>query len=300
MAVGSNLTGSCAGDYSAPSASVYLIAAPEASAWSVDRVVPPTPPACTISAIYDQSPRGNHLSVGPAGGNGARDRPVDASRLRLRAGGFTVFGAYFEGGQGYRRDNTSGVATGNDPETIYMVTSGTHFNCGCCFDYGNAERDNNDDGAGTMESLYVGCWNAEHDGGWCGGAGDNGTAQAGPWVMADLENGLWACGTPDSVNPAVLPMRSAFVTAMVKGGTDGFALKNADATQGPLVKTYEGPRPPGYQPMRKQGALILGIGGDNSNSAQGSFFEGAVTAGYSSDMADDALQRNIVAAGYGT
>lgn len=32
-----------------------------------------------------------------------------------------------------------------------MVTSGTHYNGGCCFDYGNAETDNHDDGAGTME-----------------------------------------------------------------------------------------------------------------------------------------------------
>ena len=106
-----------------------------------------------------------------------------------------------------------------------------------------------------MEAVYFGCWNAEHDGGWCGGAGDNGTAQAGPWAMSDLENGLWACGTPNSVNPAVFPVKFEFAVAMVKGGTNGFALKASDATRGPLIKTYEGPRPPGYQPMKKQGAV---------------------------------------------
>ena len=37
------------------------------------------------------------------------------------------------------------------------------------------------------KAVYFGSWNAEHDGGWCGGAGDNGTAQAGPWGLADLE-----------------------------------------------------------------------------------------------------------------
>lgn len=64
-----------------------------------------------------------------------------------------------------------------------------------------------------------------------------------------MENGLWACGTPDSVNPAVPAMRGVpFVTAMVKGGSNGFALKSGDATRGPLLKTYEGARPPGYQP----------------------------------------------------
>jgi hypothetical protein len=51
--------------------------------------------------------------------------------------------------------------------------------------------------------------------------------------------------------------------------------------------------------MKKQGAIILGIGGDNSNSAVGSFFEGCVTAGYPPDATDDAIQANIVAAGYG-
>ena len=29
-----------------------------------------------------------------------------------------------------------------------------------------------------------------------------------------------------------------------------------------------------YQPMRKQGAIILATGGDNSNSAMGKFYEG--------------------------
>ena len=41
--------------------------------------------------------------------------------------------AVFEGGMGYRLDNTSGVAKGDQPETIYMVVSGTHYNDRCCF-----------------------------------------------------------------------------------------------------------------------------------------------------------------------
>ena len=36
---------------------------------------------------------------------------------------------------GYRHDNTSGIATGDAPETIAMVTSGAHFNAQCCFDF---------------------------------------------------------------------------------------------------------------------------------------------------------------------
>ena len=51
--------------------------------------------------------------------------------------------------------------------------------------------------------------------------------------------------------------------------------------------------------MRKQGAIILGIGGDNSCHAVGTFYEGVMTASYTSDATDAAIQANIVAAGYG-
>ena len=67
---------------------------------------------------------------------------------------------------GYRRDNTSGVATGDEPESLYMVTSGTRFNDACCFDYGNAETHIGDDGAGTMEAISWtnGTWGMSHHG----------------------------------------------------------------------------------------------------------------------------------------
>jgi len=246
---------------------------------------------CVIQRIYDQSSYGNHLDIAPAGGYVHQaDMAVNASRMPLTInGGSAVYAAYFEGGMGYRIDTTKGVARDNDPETIYMVTSGTHFNGGCCFDYGNAESDNNDDGKSTMEALYFG-----NSTGWGRGA-DNG-----PWVMADLENGLWAGN--DSVNAANIPVHAEFVFAMLKGGEDGFALKAGDA-QGPdygsLKTMYDGPRPPGYQPMHKQGSIILGIGGDNSDSAIGTFFEGAMTAGYSSDTADADVYTNVIATAYG-
>jgi hypothetical protein len=51
--------------------------------------------------------------------------------------------------------------------------------------------------------------------------------------------------------------------------------------------------------MKKQGSIIMGIGGDNSDRAIGTFFEGVITKGYTTDAADDAVQANIVAAGYG-
>ena len=34
--------------------------------------------------------------------------------------------------------------------------SGTHYNDQCCFDYGNSETDDSDDGCGAMEAIYFG------------------------------------------------------------------------------------------------------------------------------------------------
>ena len=46
-------------------------------------------------------------------------------------------------------------------------------------------------------------------------------------------------------------------------------------------------------------AIILGIGGDNSNWSSGTFFEGAVTAGRPADDTDAAVLANVQAAKYG-
>ena len=116
------------------------------------------------------------------------------------------------------------------------------------------------------------------------------------------------------MNNANQPLTTDFVSLHLKGRTDGFALKGGDATQGALTTMYDGPRPDlrsapnkchwhgvngHFQPMRKQGAIILGIGGDNSCRAVGTFYEGAMTASYTADATDAAVQANIVAAGYG-
>ena len=52
--------------------------------------------------------------------------------------------------------------------------------------------------------------------------------------------------------------------------------------------------------MRKQGAILLGNGGDNSNGSQGTFYEGAMTAAgtFPTDATDQLVQANVVAARY--
>ena len=243
--------------------------------------------SCTIIQIYDQSSQANHLSIAPAGGNVPHaDLGVVADKAPTTLNGQKVYAAYFEGDMGYRLDKTKGVAINDEPETIYMVTSGRHYNGGCCFDYGNAETNNDDTGAGSMESVYWG-----NSSGWGSGSGK------GPWVMVDLEDGLWAGNK--RVGPGYT-INADFVVAMAKGDSGNhFALKGGDATSDTLKVLYDGKRPKGYHPMKKQGAIILGIGGDNSNRAVGTFYEGVMTQGYTSDATDNAVQKNIKAAGYG-
>ena len=102
---------------------------------------------CVISQVFDQSPMRNHLHQ--------RHQLVNASRHRILVGdNIPVYGMYFDPGFGYHQDNTTGIVTGNDPESIYAVMSGKHYNDKCCFDYGNSETDDTSDGAGSMEGAF--------------------------------------------------------------------------------------------------------------------------------------------------
>ena len=191
-------------------------------------------------------------------------------------------------GTGYRNDATNGIATGDAAEGMYAVLDGTHYNGGCCFDYGNAETSATDTGAGHMEAIYYGTSTA-----WGSGSG------SGPWVMADLENNLFSGGVAGK-NTADPSITYRFVTAAVKGEANQWAIRGGNAASGSLSTFFSGARPSGYNPMKKEGAIILGIGGDNSVSAQGTFYEGVMTTGYPSDATENSVQANVVAAKYAT
>jgi hypothetical protein len=119
--------------------------------------------------------------------------------------------------------------------------------------------------------------------------------------MADLENGLFSGSSPDN-NSGDPSISYRFLTAVVKGKANQWAIRGANAASGSLSTFYSGARPSvsGYNPMSKEGAIILGIGGDNSNGAQGTFYEGVMTSGYPSDATENSVQANIVAAKYAT
>ncbi len=250
---------------------------------------------CLISKIYDQSGRGNHLTQAPPGGfsgpaPGGYDNLAVATAAPITINGHKAYGVYVSPGTGYRNNNTNGIATGDQPEGMYAIFDGTHYNGGCCFDYGNAETNSRDNGNGTMEAIYFGNIKV-----WGYGSGN------GPWIMADLENGLFS-GVNQHYNANDPSISHRFLTAIIKGEPNHWAIRGGNAQSGGLSTFYDGPRPnvPGYNPMKKEGAIILGIGGDNSVGAAGTFYEGVMTSGYPSNSTENAVQANIVAAGYAT
>ena len=251
---------------------------------------------CVISIIYDQSGKGNHLTQAPPGSAGAGpasggyDNLASATAAPVYLNSNRkVYGVYVASGTGYRNNKAVGTATGDAAEGIYAIFDGTHHNGGCCFDYGNAETSSGDTGAGHMEAIYFGNCNV-----WGTGAG------SGPWIMADLENGLFS-GVNAKNNAGDPTINHRFITAIVKGQPgNNWAIRGGDATSGSLSTFYNGVRPNGYNPMKKEGAIILGTGGDNSHGAVGTFYEGVMTSGFPSDATENSVQANIVAAHYAT
>jgi hypothetical protein len=252
---------------------------------------------CWITKLYDQSGKHNDLTQAPRGGfsgpamGGFNNLPV-ADMAPVTVMGHKVYGVFIAPGMGLRDDDAKGTAVDDQGEGQYWVINGQHFNSGCCFDYGDAEIDSRDDGNGTMETTYYG--NAT---GWYHGSAP------GPWVMTDQENNLVGCVNQDASKLcADLPKITwRFVTGIAKGEPHHWTSMGGDAQRGSLSVMFNGPRVNGtYDPMRKQGAILLGNGGDNSVGSQGTFYEGAMTAGgtFPTDATDQQVQANVVAAKY--
>jgi hypothetical protein len=250
---------------------------------------------CVITKLYDQSGHGNFLEYQGSGSSvGGKDNPATATTESFNLSGHKVYSLYIKPANSYWRNGSlSGVPLGSSPEGTYMVTSGKHYNGGCCFDYGNSETDRKPDGGGTMDAISFSSITS-----WGTGAG------SGPWVAADLEYGIFTQGGGGK-NQNDPTQTSTYVTAIIKNnGTTEFSLKGGNAQSGSLVSYYKGALPGGYNPMKKQGAIVLGSGGDccatNTNQSEGTFYEGAIVSGYPPDTTENAVQANIVAAGYGS
>jgi hypothetical protein len=256
---------------------------------------------CWITTIYDQSGKGNHLTQAPRGGfsgpamGGFNNLPL-ADMAPITVMGHKVYGVFIEPGMGLRDDDPVGTAVDDQAEGQYWVVSGHHYNSGCCFDYGNAETDSRDDGDGTMETTYYG-----NAGAWYRGQAP------GPWIMTDQENNLVGCvneSPNDKYCPDLPSIGWRFVTATADGEPHHWRSMGGDAQRDDLKIMFDGPRVKNprssYDPMRKQGAILLGNGGDNSNGSQGTFYEAAMTAPntFPTQETNQKVQANIVAAQY--
>ncbi len=256
---------------------------------------------CWITILYDQSGKGNHLTQAPRGGfggpamGGFNNLPV-ADMAPVTLMGHKVYGIFIEPGMGLRDDDPVATAVDDQAEGQYWVVNGHHYNSGCCFDYGNAEIDSRDDGDGTMETTYYGNATAWYHG-----------QAPGPWIMTDQENNLVGCvneSPNDKYCPDLPSITWRFVTAMADGEPHHWRSMGGDAQQGNLEMMFDGPRVindrSSYDPMRKQGAILLGNGGDNSVGSQGTFYEGAMTAPgtFPTEETNQKIQANIIAAKY--
>jgi hypothetical protein len=212
------------------------------------------------------------------------DYESDAKKKSVQLGGHKVYALYMNAHEGYRNNTPKDTPKGSAAQGIYAVADGTHAGDACCWDFGIASTDNCNQG--TMTAMFFGT------GYWGSGTGD------GPWFMADLEGGVWAGGTgaSDAVNSKLPSSKVPFAFGILKSSSSNYAISVGNAESGAITKAYDGALP---KSLNTPGGIILGIGGDNSNSSYGTYFEGALTTGRPSDETDAAVLKNVQDAGYG-
>jgi len=265
---------------------------------------------CTVSLMYDQSGNGNNLGVAKkglsAGGAYAASDDFESSATKdmLMVGGHKVYSLFTQARDGYRLPAKGAkMPKGTEPEGIYMIANGvgngssntSHWGSACCWDFGNVSTDPTK--YGVMNTLFFGkaFW----------GKG----ADAGPWFMADFEAGVWAGGSKPGdpgwgslsdahpVNSANLAMPVPYAMGILKTSPSKWAIRMADTQKATDLATgFEGGLPKNMDNLQ---GIVLGVGGDNSNNAWGTFYEGAIVAGYPTNETDLAVLKNVQAVGYG-
>jgi hypothetical protein len=256
---------------------------------------------CTILFVYDQSGNGNDLEAETPDSKTAtgfkNESAASATAEKLKVGGQSVYSLYTKPSQAYWHDGSkSKMPKGAEAIGVYMVTSGKHFNTGCCFDYGDSETTRTYVPGPSIFALDFTSQTSYSTG-----------AGTGPWIMVDMEDGVFLNDKGGAKGFSGNPTQTAtFVSAFTKKpATDaGYSIRGGDATTGKLATYWNGKLPGGKVPYKMQGALVMGSGGDccmsNNNASEGTFYEGAVVAGYPSDATEDAIQENIIAAKYET
>jgi non-reducing end alpha-L-arabinofuranosidase len=269
---------------------------------------------CTVSLLYDQSGRGNHMPVAKggqdAGGIYAKlddFETVMDERAALTVGGHPVYSLRMEERQGYRLTTPGdGVPVDQEAQGMYMLADGTRAGNACCWDFGNVTP--NPTQFSEMNTLFFG------EAYWGDGNG------VPPWFGADFEAGVWMGGSvegqpgwgelnstnrpPNPNNPSMAGVDFALGFLKTDDDADNtYVLRMANAATATNVQTaYRGAYPKlsyAGHGADNQGAIVLGVGGDNSNNSFGTFYEGAVVAGFPDDATELAVMQNIQAARYG-
>lgn len=271
----------------------------------------------TVSRIYDQSGKDNDLTVAKkgcyTGSAGEDDYEANAKGKKLKVNGHDVYALYMEAHGGYRTNQegysgypavvqaANGAPKGNDDQGIYEVVDGKRYGTACCWNFGNGSTNNCYGPTGQMNTLFFGTAY------WGRGAGN------GPWFMNDMEAGVWAGGgkpgepgwgalegdhPPNPNNPSI---NWDYAFGISKTSTENnqpkYCIRTADALQGGIKTAWDGNAPESW---KMEGGIILGIGGDNSNSSWGTFYEGCITAGRPSDETDDLILKNVQNQNYGS
>ena len=259
---------------------------------------------CIVQRIYDQSNSANHLGIEhgapwlPPPRN-SQDAGVNmTAESKVSLSGAPVYSAVFDShcettrgncdglAAGYSNRTAEGTPVGEEPQTVYALYNGKHYNTGCCFEFGSAEKTPTQVG-GSMEAVYYGC-NDTHP--------PLPACEKGPYAYSDLEHMREMMTLPGFAPVRLQPVD--FLFALVKGEPGRLSLAVADAQRDAAPRTlYDGPYPANYT-SKKQGGIVLGVGGDNSPYGAGTFFEGVIARGFSSGAVDAAVLADIVAAGY--
>jgi non-reducing end alpha-L-arabinofuranosidase len=267
---------------------------------------------CTVSVLYDHSGNGNDLRRAPKGNTGAGatagldDYESIATKGLVTAGGHKAYSLYMNKLEGYRVQ--AGVVgknmpTGSQSQGTYLLADGTRSATGCCWEFGNVTSKPATEWA-FVDALYFGKPEMEGQG-----------AGAGPWFLADLQSALWAGGSRDGDpgSPFESPyyggdpivrqnlnnpsLKVPFALGFLKVSSSNYAIRVADlSTANALVTAYDG-RVPVTQ-VDHPGGIVLGVSAENANASWGTFYEGAIVAGYPTNDVELSIMKNIKAVGY--
>jgi non-reducing end alpha-L-arabinofuranosidase len=164
----------------------------------------------------------------------------------------------------------------------------------CCFDFGNAEINDDNGGPGTMDAVSL----------MCDIVGSEQSCE--PTVQADLEDGAYAQIQKSGASQFVMAALSngGVATGNLQTWWGDAAQSGSLSTSGPislssLMPEFGGTGQPNqYAPMHQEGAVLLGIGGDNSIRAAGEFYEGVITQGAPSQTVWSQILSNAQGSSY--